>query len=88
MGLQPEDGEEVLPVDDFLKGGMLRLQAHDAEGVTPLPTMEALEDDVVFLSLQTANRLGVRPAAVVQVYEGNATFAKSMGKRGNQGDPP
>ena len=80
MGLQPEDGEEVLPVDDFLKGGMLRLQAHDAEGVTPLPTMEALEDEVVFLSLQTANRLGVRPAAVVQVFEGNATFSKSTGK--------
>ena len=81
MGLQPEDGEEVLPVDDFLKGGMLRLQAHDAEDVTPLPTMEALEDEVVFLSLQTANRLGVRPAAVVQVREGNATFSKSTGKR-------
>ena len=31
--------------------------------------------------MQTANRLGVRPAAVVQVYEGNATFSKSTGKR-------
>ncbi|MBN36935.1 MAG: hypothetical protein CMI29_00545 [Opitutae bacterium] len=77
MGLQPEDGDEVLPVDDFLKGGMLRLQAHDAEDVTPLPTMEMLEDDVVFLSSQTANRLGVRPSAVVQVYEANATLPES-----------
>ena len=46
-----------------------------------LPTMEALEDEVVFLSLQTANRLGFNPAAVVQVYEGNAAFSKSTGKR-------
>ena len=80
MGLQPEDGKEVLPVDDFLKGGMLRLQAHDAEDVTPLPTREMLEDEVVFRSLQTANRLGVRPAAVVQVFEPNATFSNSIGK--------
>ena len=86
MGLQPEDGEEVLPIDDFLEGEC-RLQAHDAEDVTPLPTMEMLEDEVVFLSLQTANRLGVRPAAVVQV-RGQRNFFQIHWERQNQGDPP
>jgi len=81
MGLQPEDGDEVLPIDDFLKGGMLRLQAHEAEDVTPLPTIEALEDDVVFLSSHTANNLRVRPAVVVELYEGNITSSSSDGKR-------
>jgi ABC-type lipoprotein release transport system permease subunit len=82
MGLQPEDGDEVLPIGDFLKGGMSRLQAHDADDVTPLPTMDSLEDEIVFLSSQAANRLGVRPAAVVQVYEENATLPKSTRKGG------
>ena len=52
---------------------MTRLRADDGEDVTPLPTIDALEDEVVFVSTQAANRLRVRPASVVQVFEGNSS---------------
>ena len=73
LGLSPEDGDGVLPLGDFLERGMLRLQAHDGEDVTPLPTVDTLDDGSVFVSSQVASRLGVRPPAVVRLYEENAT---------------
>jgi ABC-type lipoprotein release transport system permease subunit len=80
MGLRPDDGDGVLPVGAFLENGMTRLRAGDGEDVTPVPSMDALEDEVVFLSSQTANQLGVRPASIVQVFEGNASQLHSMAK--------
>ena len=67
---------------DFLDRGMLRLQAHDGEGVTPLPTVDTLDDGSVFVSSQVASRLGVRPPAAVRFYEENATRPN----RGEKGD--
>jgi lipoprotein-releasing system permease protein len=82
LGLRPEDGDGVLPLGDFLDRGMLRLQAHDGEDVTPLPTVDTLDDGSVFVSSQVASRLGVRPPAVVRLYEGNATRTNT----GEKGD--
>lgn len=73
IGLRPDGGDDVLPIGSFLERGMTRLRADDGEDVTPLPTIDALEDEVVFVSTQAANRLGVRPASVVQVFEGNSS---------------
>jgi ABC-type lipoprotein release transport system permease subunit len=82
IGLHPDDGDGVLPIGAFLEKGMTRFRADDGEDVTPLPTIDTLEDEVVFLSSQTANRLGVRPAAVVQLFEGNASLPDSTNKGG------
>lgn len=80
MGLQPDSADQVLPLGEFFNKGMLRLHGHDAKDVTPLPSVDSLEDEVVFLSKQAANRLGVRPAAVVRVLDVNETSAPSADK--------
>ena len=49
------------------------MDAHDAVDVTPSPTVETLEDEVVFISMEVANRLGVRPGAILQLNEENQT---------------
>jgi ABC-type lipoprotein release transport system permease subunit len=82
IGLQPDDGEGVLPIGAFLEEGMTRLWADDGENVTPLPTIDTLEDEVVFLSSQVANRLYVRPASIVQVFEENSSLQNSLKREG------
>ena len=71
MGIEPAPESLVLDIDSFLTGGAMKLNAHDAEDITPVPTIEALEDDVVFVSTQVANRLGVRPPTIIRFYDQN-----------------
>ena len=73
MGLDPEDGGQVIPLDDFLANGQLLLEGYDSQDVTPIPTMDDLEDEVVFITRQVANRLGVRPTTIIQMKDANAT---------------
>ena len=82
IGLQPDDGEGVLPIGEFLEKGMTRLWADDGENVTPLPTIDTLEDEVVFLSSQVANRLYVRPASIIQILEENSSSQNSLKREG------
>ena len=73
MGIEPGEKVGVLPLDDFLKKGFIPVQGYDSQDVTPLPTMELLEDDVVFITQQVANRLGVRAATVLQLNDANSS---------------
>ena len=82
IGLQPDGGDGVLPIGAFLEKGMTRLWADDGENVTPLPTIDTLEDEVVFLSSQTANRLYVRPASIIQILEENSSLQSSLKREG------
>ena len=43
----------------------MRMEAHDAVDVTPVPQSSMIDDDVVFISQYVANQLGVRPAAII-----------------------
>ncbi|MEK9772978.1 MAG: FtsX-like permease family protein [Opitutae bacterium] len=67
IGIDLSGGESVLPLDDFLQNGQLRMQAHHAVDVTPVPSSTSLQDDVVFVSQYVANRLGVRPGAILRM---------------------
>ena len=73
IGLEPDSCSEVLPLNEFLKQGHSVMDSHDAVDLTPSPTTQALEDEVVFISLEVANRLGVRPAAILQLIDENKT---------------
>ncbi len=70
MGLDPAELPQVLPLDEFLQRGHSAMDAKDALDVTPVPTTEKLADDVIFVSRYVANRLGVRPAAILRMGEG------------------
>ncbi len=67
IGIELVPGNNVLPLDQFLENGQIRMEAHDALDVTPVPRSSALEDDVVFISQYVANRLGVRPGAILRM---------------------
>ena len=82
IGLHPDDGDGVLPIGAFLEKGMTRFWADDGEDVTPLPTIDTLEDEIVFLSSQTANRLRVRPASIIQILEENSSSQSSLKREG------
>jgi len=71
MGIEPNSGNSVLQIDSFLRGGFLRMIAHDGEDITPVPTIDTLEDEVVFVSTQVSRRLGVRPAYVIRFDDEN-----------------
>ena len=71
MGIEPSSNNQVLNLNSFLKVGAKKLNAHDAEDITPIPTLEVLEDDVVFVSSQVANNLGVRPPTVIRFFDQN-----------------
>ena len=73
MGIEPGEKIGVLPLDEFLEKGFIPIQGYDSQDVTPLPTMELLEDDVVFITQQVANRLGVRAATILQLYDANSS---------------
>ena len=67
IGIDLSRGEPVLPLDEFLENGQMRLEAHDAVDVTPIPASSSLQDDVVFVSQYVANRLGVRSGAILRM---------------------
>ena len=79
MGIDPNSGNSVLQVDSFLKEGFLKMNAHDALDITPLPTIETLEDEVVFVSSQVAHRLGVRPPSIIRFNDLNISESDGMG---------
>ena len=53
---------------------------YDSQDLTPIPTMDDLEDEVVFITRQVANRLGVRPATIIRLKDANATEQIKEGK--------
>ena len=71
MGIQPTAENRVLDINSFLVSGAMKMNAHDAEDITPIPTIDSLEDEVIFISTQVANRLGVRPPAVIRFHDLN-----------------
>lgn len=71
MGIEPTLDNRVLQVNSFLEGGAKKINSYDAEDITPVPTIESLEDEVVFVSSQVASRLGVRPPTVIRFYDTN-----------------
>ena len=73
MGIQPTAENRVLDINSFLVSGATKMNAHDAEDITPIPTIDSLEDEVIFISTQVANRLGVRPPAVIRFHDLNKT---------------
>ena len=73
LGVDPSLGDAVIPVSEFLAEGSPKVLVDEAGHVTPLPTINDLEDDVIIESRQAAQRLGARPAAAVLATEGNST---------------
>lgn len=73
MGIQPSSENRVFDINSFLAGGAMKMNAHDAEDITPIPTIDSLEDEVIFISTQVANRLGVRPPSVIRFQDLNHT---------------
>jgi len=73
IGIDLSSGEPALPFDQFLQKGQSRLSAHEAIDVTPSPSLDYLDDEVVFLSSYVANRLGVRPGAILYMH-GDSTM--------------
>ena len=71
MGIEPSEENGVLPLNEFLKNGHLPVAGYEAKDVTPVPTTDLLEDDVVFITQQVANRLGVRPSTVLLIQDVN-----------------
>ena len=79
IGIDQSIGSSVLPLAEFLENGHLRMEAHDAIDVTPVPASSALQDDVVFVSQYVANRLGVRPGAILRMEDSQDVDDKRMG---------
>ena len=81
IGIDLSSGTSVLPLNEFLKNGQMRMEAHDAIDVTPFPQSKSLEDDVVFVSQYVANRLGVRPGAILRMGKSKDLKDESVGVR-------
>lgn len=75
FGMNPENANKVLPLNKFLKNGQLQAESKNSEDITPVPSTLDLEDEVVFVTLEVANELGVRPAAIFKVFDSNVTQA-------------
>ena len=73
MGINPSQPKGVLPINEFLKKGFVPVHGYDSKDITPVPTINSLEDDVVFITQQVANRLGVRAATVLILDDQNVT---------------
>ena len=71
FGMNPENANQVLPLDQFLENGQLNIETSEFTNVTPVPSTSDLEDGVVFVSLEVARELGVRPAAIFLKQEHN-----------------
>ena len=59
-------------LDEFLQSGQMRMEAHNAVDITPVPKIASLQDDVVFVSQYVVNRLGVRPGAILRMGKSKA----------------
>ncbi len=81
IGIDQSIGKSVLPLDEFLENGHLRMEAHDAIDVTPVPLSSSLQDDHVFISQYVANRLGVRPSAILRMERSQDPDDKRLGVR-------
>jgi len=79
IGIDFSSGPSVLPLDNFLDNGKLTMEAHGAVDVTPVPKSKNLDDDVVFISQYVANRLGVRPAAILHIGNSGELNEKAFG---------
>jgi ABC-type lipoprotein release transport system permease subunit len=78
IGIDLSMGESVLPLDEFLRNGHMKMEAHEAFDVTPVPESQSLEDDIVFVSQYVANRLGVRPAAILRMGHSKSVFDENV----------
>jgi ABC-type lipoprotein release transport system permease subunit len=76
MGIDPSESDGVLPLNQFLHKGFIPIQGYDSRDVTPVPTTDLLDDDVVFITQQVANRLGVRAATVLLFDDQNVSSEK------------
>ena len=76
MGIDPSESDGVLPLNQFLHNGFIPIQGYDSRDVTPVPTTDLLDDDVVFITQQVANRLGVRAATVLLFDDQNVSSEK------------
>ena len=73
MGIEPSQANGVLPLNQFLKEGFIPIQGHNSEDCTPIPSMELLEDEVVFITQQVATRLRVHPAKILKIKGPNSS---------------
>jgi ABC-type lipoprotein release transport system permease subunit len=80
MGVEPTDDDGVLPINEFLEKGHITVEGYGSKDLTPIPTTQVLEDDVVFITQQVANRLGVRPSTILQIYDQNKSDKVSINK--------
>ena len=67
IGIDFSKGDSVLPINQFLENGHVRMEVHEGVDVTPVPRSSSLQDDVVYISQYVANRLGVRPGAILRM---------------------
>ena len=76
MGIDPSQSDGVLPLNQFLQKGFIPIQGYESRDVTPVPTTDLLDDDVVFITQQVANRLGVRSATALLFDDQNDSSEK------------
>jgi ABC-type lipoprotein release transport system permease subunit len=79
IGLDLTSGPPVLPLDEFLANGQLRMQAHAALDVTPVPSSNEMRDDIVFVTQYVANRLGVRPGTILRMGASQSIDDENLG---------
>lgn len=77
MGVDPIRGDAVIPVSEFLAEGSPKMLAEEAFQITPLPVVDDLQDDVVFLSRQAAHKLGAHPAAAILTVDHNSSSIRA-----------
>jgi len=75
MGVEPSEANGVLQIDQFLDKGFVAVEGYQSLDVTPVPNTELLEDDVVFITEQVANRLGVRAATILHLKDKNNSLS-------------
>ena len=73
MGIDPIRGDTVIPVSQFLAEGSPKMLVEEASEITPLPVVDDLQDDVVFLSRKAADKLGAHPAAAILTADHNSS---------------
>jgi len=79
IGLDLNGGPTVLPLDEFLSNGQLRMQAYEALDVTPVPSSNDISDDIVFITQYVANRLGVRPGTILRMGASQSINDENLG---------
>ncbi|MEC8044407.1 MAG: FtsX-like permease family protein [Verrucomicrobiota bacterium] len=77
MGMDPHECNTVLPMNQFLENGQMQVQGFEAMDITPVPTVSYLEDEVVFVTRQVANRLGVRPSTILELQDENSSLRRA-----------